>query len=845
MQIQQETFPLQQILEHNQISSELKEYLFKFYQSLNLSKELQLQQIITIPIKELINQSNQNDLLQKLLTPIYHIILGYLTQNQQEGTLQNIINESIDENEDDEILSYFNRYDLSNKTIPMIPKQSFESNEQLQLILKNLDNTIPIELDSDEDDIIFSLLQKKHIAMIFGRNYLFYNQNEENAMKEINLEVTKDGAPLMENVQYSKDFIESIRFYNSVTSGVSQTQFDSFSFDEEIDLDSSSIGMFLGNCIKGYCSELKLQDIDHIMNTKNERLQASLILGLMITYKHSNNKNIIEILKLICDPSLHDCPSLIIQSLSLLAIGLISSNKESNQESCILEQLMISHLCSPLSNNVIGFHHIWSACVGLGCLRFGKQLTNDEFEIMSKVINGCSYDSLKSYSEKINYSDIKENGNIQKNTKGSVYRNNMISSFVGIPSASLCLGLSYFNTFDFSALELVKIQNDLKIIGNTQPDHLLIKVIAQSLIQFDHIKPTNEWIYSNVPECLREHRFASFDFINAKFALVSGACYALGLKYIGTLHEELKQLLMKFALKLKSSIDNLSKNANKKQNERALKNIPYFERYLKIILLSLCMIMCGSKDSEIMELLDWINLIHFNNQTFGSHQIVSVCFGLLNTGMGEYSINPTIENIPIYILSFYPLFEENFDDPLIYPSYLHHLGLSCLKRRMLYGYNHSINQYEEMVIDIVLNEKGRQLYNQQIKTITIPSIIPPPQYIDYIIPHGEVYLAQQMIVDEELNNNIIRVVYAPLIDHYGILPELLQYNQQLKNTNDVYIHQMNQTIENTLQWMRTVIVSKNYSENDLQLIKMILQMLSESNDMKMKIKCEALTLMLM
>ena len=41
---------------------------------------------------------------------------------------------------------------------------------------------------------------------------------------------------------------------------------------------------------------------------------------------------------------------------------------------------------------------------------------------------------------------------------------------------------------------------------------------------------------------------------------------------------------MKFARKLKSSIDNLSKNANKKQNERALKNIPYFERYLKIIL---------------------------------------------------------------------------------------------------------------------------------------------------------------------------------------------------------------------------------------------------------------------
>ena len=44
------------------------------------------------------------------------------------------------------------------------------------------------------------------------------------------------------------EFIESVRFYDSVTNGLSQ--FNNFSFDEEIDLDSSSIGMFLGNCIK-------------------------------------------------------------------------------------------------------------------------------------------------------------------------------------------------------------------------------------------------------------------------------------------------------------------------------------------------------------------------------------------------------------------------------------------------------------------------------------------------------------------------------------------------------------------------------------------------------------------
>ena len=824
---------LEKIIENYQIQSPLKQYLLTFYHLLTETKEIQLKQIITIPFQQLLTE--QNETIQLLLTPIYHIILNNLLSHQEETELQNIINETFD-GSDEQFIEYFNRYDLSTKTIPSLSSYSFPSTETMQTIqsaISLLDNTIPIELNYEtfeERRKYYGIFQKKHISTIFGRNYLYFNQNDENSEKEINLETTKDGAPLMENDGYAIDLLDSIRFHNSVVIGLSEKS--SFSFSDDIDLDVSSIGIFLGNCLKGCCSTIQLPDIYKIMAIPNDRLQASLIIGLMIAFKHTNNKSIIDILKVISDPSLHGSPSLLIQSLALIAIGIISQSSSPIE----IEEMIISHICSPMTNAFIGFHHIWSACISLGCLRFGKQLTTKQFEIIQKVMNGCSYDSLRKYTEKIDYSQSHDYSDLRKNGNGSVYRNNMISTFVGVPSACLCFGLSYFNTNDETVLSILQIENDLQTIGNTPPDDLLIKVIARSLIQFTEIQPTNQWIYSNVPTCLRQHRFASFDIINAKFALVTGACYSLGLKYIGTLHEEVKRLLLQFVEKLKTSIEGVCK----KQNERARKNLVYFERYLLIILLSLCMIMCGSKDTEIMNILEWIESLLYENQSFGSYQMISTCIGLLNAGKGEYSINPSSENIPIYIMSFYPLFEQNFDDTFIYPSYLHHLGVSCLTKRLFHGFNHSINQYEEMKIDIVFNEMGKQLYNQQQITVTFPTIIPPPQFIECLIPHGKMYLYQQLSLDEIENDCIIRVVYAPVLDKYGILPELLVYNQQMKKTNDVYINQMNAIVDKTFKWIRTKIISHNYTEEEFQLITILLNALQQSDDIAIKIKCEAL-----
>ena len=55
---------LQQILNENIINNEyteVKQYIIDFYSTLHQSKENQLQQIITIPIKDLLNQINLNE----------------------------------------------------------------------------------------------------------------------------------------------------------------------------------------------------------------------------------------------------------------------------------------------------------------------------------------------------------------------------------------------------------------------------------------------------------------------------------------------------------------------------------------------------------------------------------------------------------------------------------------------------------------------------------------------------------------------------------------------------------------------------------------------------------------
>ena len=71
------------------------------------------------------------------------------------------------------------------------------------------------------------------------------------------------------------------------------------------------------------------------------------------------------------------------------------------------------------------------------------------------------------------------------------------------PGATLALGLIYLRTNDAAAAARIVLPATQPALDAVRPDLLQLRVVARSLLLWDSVVPSLEWVHSQLPPILR------------------------------------------------------------------------------------------------------------------------------------------------------------------------------------------------------------------------------------------------------------------------------------------------------------------------------------------------------
>jgi anaphase-promoting complex subunit 1 len=113
------------------------------------------------------------------------------------------------------------------------------------------------------------------------------------------------------------------------------------------------------------------------------------------------------------------------------------------------------------------------------------------------------------------------------------------------PAATIALGLMYLRTERQDVADILTIPDTVLTLNRIQPSFLLMRTLARSLIMWNSITPTNEWLATQVPRAIANAMEARFqgksvdDALElAYYNILAGCCFVVGLKYAGTARQE-------------------------------------------------------------------------------------------------------------------------------------------------------------------------------------------------------------------------------------------------------------------------------------------------------------------
>ncbi|XP_044258257.1 anaphase-promoting complex subunit 1 [Tribolium madens] len=258
---------------------------------------------------------------------------------------------------------------------------------------------------------------------------------------------------------------------------------------------------------------------------------------------------------------------------------------------------------------------------------------------------------------------------------------------VTAPGATIALGLMYLGTGNKAVADWMAPPETQYLLDFVRPDFLMFRILARALILWDDIIPSKEWVEGQVPSTIRPYCMLKpspnldidFEAMNQAYCnIVTGACFALGLKYAGSADENAFQTLLHFCRMFTNlTIKSIAELAGK----------PTVETCLNVLLLSSAMVMAGTGNLEIMRFVRLlrrrVGVASSSVVTYGSHLAMHMALGLLFLGGGRYTLSNSPENIAALICAFYPKFPTHSNDNRYHLQAFRHLYVLAVEPRLI------------------------------------------------------------------------------------------------------------------------------------------------------------------
>jgi anaphase-promoting complex subunit 1 len=258
---------------------------------------------------------------------------------------------------------------------------------------------------------------------------------------------------------------------------------------------------------------------------------------------------------------------------------------------------------------------------------------------------------------------------------------------VTAPGATIALGLMYLGTGNKAVADWMSPPETQYLLDFVRPDFLMFRILARALILWNDIEPSKEWIEKQVPSTIRPYCMIKpspnsdidYEAMNQAYCnIVTGACFALGLKYAGSADEDAFQTLLHFCHMFTNlTIKSIAELAGK----------PTVETCLNVLILSTAMVMAGTGNLDVMRLVRLlrrrVGVASSAVVTYGSHLALHMALGLLFLGGGRYTLSNSPANVAALICAFYPKFPTHSNDNRYHLQAFRHLYVLAVEPRLI------------------------------------------------------------------------------------------------------------------------------------------------------------------
>ncbi|GAA5951186.1 hypothetical protein JCM10213_003604 [Rhodosporidiobolus nylandii] len=226
------------------------------------------------------------------------------------------------------------------------------------------------------------------------------------------------------------------------------------------------------------------------------------------------------------------------------------------------------------------------------------------------------------------------------------------------PSATVALALMYLRSHRADVASILDVPDSPRGLDYVRHDLLLLRTTARGLIMWDDVRKSKEWVEAQLPAFLRDAADAAQkmgrpmegDEEVARWSIVAGACFAVGLKFAGTAAAEAHATLIHYLDRLTRASYAKTTSVQGKLKRQALRGC------LGAVALSLAMVMAGTGEVNVLRRLRVAHGLFSEGVSYGSHLATHMALGLLFIGQGKFTLGNTDAAVAALLLALYPAF---------------------------------------------------------------------------------------------------------------------------------------------------------------------------------------------
>lgn len=352
------------------------------------------------------------------------------------------------------------------------------------------------------------------------------------------------------------------------------------------------------------------------------------------------------------------------------------------------------------------------------------------------IVGGVDDAEMRRRREEGDRLSLPTTSNSSGNEKCScVYEGDSINTDVTAPGATLALGMIYMMSGNKTIASALALPDTHFLLEYVRPDFLMLRVISRSLILWDDVKPSSEWVDSQLPFAVKaayhsmrkqaenlSHEDGSAipdmdkDFDRQAVRLiyahiVAGACFSIGLRFAGTGDREATAAIYERVMEFRDLRDGADPVFC------ALRPAaPVLEMCLGCAALSLSLVQAGSGDLETLRLLKVLRWRCDEEVNYGSHMAYASAIGLLFLGGGTCVLGREKEDIAALVAAFFPRFPSTTSDNQYHLQALRNLYALAVKRRDLRTIDVDTN--ESVFVPVEVSRKMLRRRNDLLPCLT-------------------------------------------------------------------------------------------------------------------------------